>query len=131
MIGSKFRSQGVAMPTRKGITKAVASIPQEQWNLPVGYSPDGIKFVSLREAVREKTPHLGLPSLSDEQRANLVAARIEAQPEFEVAMIGAGIVDKNRAINEVKARSSVGRTLMDIEQRVIHDVLQQAEGLGN
>ena len=111
------------MPTRNERVK----IPQEQWNLPVGYSTDGGKLVTLNEAVREKTPHLAIPSLSDEQRANLVAARIEAQPKFKLAMIGAGIVDKERAINEVRARSRVGRTLMEIEQRVIQDVLRQAD----
>ncbi len=102
-------------------------IPEEQWSLPVAYSSDGEKLVSLRQAVEQNTPHLSLPKLSDEQRRNLVAARIAAQPKFKIAMLGAGLVDKKRAIEEVRAGSKVGRNLMEIEQRVIQSLLENVD----
>ena len=41
-------------------------------------------------------------------------------------MVGAGLVDKDRAIAEVKAQSNVGRVLAEIEQRVINNLVERA-----
>ncbi|MCI0665179.1 MAG: hypothetical protein L0220_29300, partial [Acidobacteria bacterium] len=63
--------------------------------------------------------------LTPNQRAELVARRIELQAEFEVVMIGAGMIDKNRAVAEVKAQSDVGRILIEVEQRVLNNLMDQ------
>ena len=47
-----------------------------------------------------------------------------AASRIQVAMLGAGLVDKKRAIEEVRAGSKVGRNLMEIEQRVIQSLLE-------
>lgn len=107
-----------------------APIPQSQWELPASYSADGT-LATLREVADPKVPTLSLPELSPVQRADVVVKRIEAQPKFQIAMVGAGIIDKERAIAEVKAGSKVGRALMEIEQRVINNLVSravQAEG---
>jgi len=68
---------------------------------------------------------LSLSQLTADQRAELVAKRIELQPKFEVGMVGAGIVNKERAIAEVKAQSEVGRVLIEIEQRLVNYLIAQ------
>ena len=99
-----------------------AAIPQSQWNLPASYSADGT-LATLRQVADPAVPTLSLPELSPAQRADVVVKRIEAQPKFQLAMVGAGIIDKDRAIAEVKAGSKIGRALMEIEQRVINDLV--------
>jgi hypothetical protein len=101
-------------------------IPKEQWDLPVAFSPDGGKLVSLKEVTRESEPSLSLAQLSGDQRAQLVKARIEAQPKYEIAMLGAGLIDKKRAVNEVENQTKIGRSLVEIEQILINNLLEEA-----
>ena len=103
--------------------KTVKKIPPKQWELPVSMGTDG-HWVTLKEAIEEKVAMLSFGQLSLGQQAELVAKRIESQPEFELAM--AGLVNKEHAIQEVRAQSSVGRTLIEIEQRMIYRILEQA-----
>lgn len=102
------------------------SISTEQWEMPAGFSADGSKMVPLRDVVDPQMATLSLDQLTPDQRAELVAKRIELQPKFEVAMVGAGKVDKRRAMAEVKVQSEVGRLLMEIEHRLINDLVERA-----
>lgn len=108
-------------------TKKQLKVPGEQWDLPVSLAPDG-HWVSLKEAVENKTAAMSFSQLPAEKQADLVAKRIESQPEFEMAMVGAGKVGKEQAIQEVRAQSPVGRTLIEIEQRMISRMLNRALG---
>jgi hypothetical protein len=125
--GKKTVRSSAARKARKAGAKGrrPAPIPQNQWNLPASYSADGT-LATLREVADPKVPTLSLPELSPAQRADVVVKRIEAQPKFEIAMLGAGLIDKERAIAEVKAGSKVGRALMEIEQRVINNLVSRA-----
>jgi heptaprenylglyceryl phosphate synthase len=99
-------------------------IPAEQMDLPVTFDAAG-NLVTLRQVM--KPGHgsvLSLASLSPERRAELTVKRIEAQSTFEVAMVGGGIVDKERALEEVKAQTDIGRVLTEIEQRVVQNLLE-------
>ena len=40
-------------------------------------------------------------------------------------MVGGGIVDKQRAIEEVKAQTDIGMVLTEIEQRTIENLLEE------
>ena len=102
-----------------------AEIPKEQWELPATYSADGDHMILLRDLTDPNVAALSLSQLTPSQRAELVAKRIELQPQFEVVMIGAGMIDKNRAVAEVKAQSDVGRILIEVEQRVLNNLMDQ------
>jgi hypothetical protein len=118
------KSRSAAKPTK---AKAHAvQIPREQWDYPAGYSADGTRLANLREVVDPKVPTMSLSQLTPEQRAELVAERIARQPKFQLAMVGAGVVDKERAISEVKAQTEVGRALMEIEQNAINLLVRAA-----
>jgi hypothetical protein len=102
-----------------------AEIPEAQWDLPATYSADGSHMLPLRDLTDPNVSALSLSQLTLGQRAELVAKRIEAQVEYEVVMIGAGMIDKNRAVAEVRAQSEVGRNLIEVEQRVLSNLMDQ------
>ena len=101
-------------------------IPDEQWELPFSLSADGKRHLTLREILEAGKHALSLAQLSPSQRAELTARRIARQPRFELAMVGAGVVSKEQAIAAVKAQSRVGLLLMEIEQRVMQGILEDA-----
>jgi hypothetical protein len=115
------------LKTRAASTKAPVRIPDNQWSLPVTYTPDGSRMMTLKEIEAGNVAMLSLPQMTMDQRAALVARRIEMQPEFEIGMIGVGIVRKDRAIAEVKAQSQVGRILIEIEQLLLNKLMEQIE----
>ncbi len=100
-------------------------IPPEQWDMPVSFDPAG-NLVTLREVTKPGHGSVAsLASLSPEKRTELTIKRIEAQPHLNLAMIGSGTIDCQRAIQEVKAQSDIGRILVEIEQRVVQNLLDE------
>ena len=105
------------------IPKALA----KQLDLPVSFTPTG-EMVTLREFVKNKeASYLSLSSLTHSQRAKITAERIRDEPEVKLAMVGAEVIDKERAIAEVEAQSPVGQALIEAEQYVIEKLLEEAE----
>jgi hypothetical protein len=112
---------------RLSMTKAKAlgtPVPQDQLSMPAGFRPDG-EVATLKEVLDPQVPTVSLAEVTPQQRADLVAKRIERQPDFNVQMVGAGTIDKNRAIAEVKAQSDIGKRLIEIEQRVLNNLAER------
>ena len=106
------------------------TVPEEQWEMPVAITPDG-HWITLREFAGQKTVTLSSGSLAERlapagQEAELVEKRIAYRPDFKVAMIGIGIVDQKRAMQEVRKQTPAGRTLINIELRTIARVIELA-----
>ena len=84
-------------------------------------------MVTLREIVSgADSDTKPLEDLNDQERVALTAERINGQRKFKIGLVGIGVLDKKRAIEEVRKQSSAGKTLVNIEQRVIRMVLEQA-----
>ncbi len=98
---------------------------EDHWSSPVAMDLFG-QWLSLREVVEKKTDQVSFTDLSFEKKSELVVERIRLRPQFEMSVIGKEIIDKKRAIKEVKRRTSLGRTLIDIEQRMIRMLLESA-----
>jgi hypothetical protein len=93
---------------------------KSKWDQPAGYHIDGVKIATRREVRDPSVPTMSLSELTEEQRENLVVSRLLEEPEdFRIGMIGPGIINKTRAIAEIKARSRIGRTIMEIEQNLL------------
>ena len=107
-------------------TEKAGAIQDRQWELPASYCAGGKSWATLREVVDPDVPTMTFSELSPKQRAELVAKRISQQPKFQIAMLGAGLLDQKRAMAEVKAQTAIGRALMEIEQRVINHQLIKA-----
>ena len=95
--------------------------------MPAGFHGDNSSTATLREVVDPNVPTKHLSELNLEQRAELVAERLALQPTIELAMIGAGMIDKQRAITEVKGKTKVGRLLIEIEHQMIRNLLEQTQ----
>ncbi|MFN2491267.1 MAG: hypothetical protein ABR501_00095 [Pyrinomonadaceae bacterium] len=116
--------------TRKTSKKRVAAkgrVPAKQWEMPAGFCSDGSTQATLREVVDPAQPTMQLSDLNLDQRAELVIKRLELQSQIDLAMIGAGIIDKPRAITEVKNKTKVGRLLIEIEHQMIRNLIQQSQ----
>ena len=100
-------------------------IKEEQWDMPVSFDAQG-QPVSLRDYAAGGHNSLAFSALNDDQRAELAAKRIEMQPDYEMATIGAGIVSKERAGDEVRTKTKLGRRLAQIETRVIMHLIDEA-----
>jgi hypothetical protein len=111
---------------RKKKSEKAGAIQERQWQLPTSYCAGGKGWATLREVVDPEVPTMTYSELSPEQRAELVAKRISEQPKFQIAMLGAGLIDQKRAMAEVKAQTAIGRALMEIEQRVINHQVNKA-----
>jgi hypothetical protein len=116
------RKQGA----KKRTAKKSGKVPEKQWKMPAGFCPDG-SHATLLDVVDPNQPTRQLSDLSLEQRAELVVKRLELQSKIELAMIGAGMIDKARAITEVKNKTKVGRLLIEIEHQLIHNLIEQSQ----
>ncbi len=101
-------------------------VAEKQWNMPAGLCPDGSP-ATLLEVVDSNQPTRQLSDLSFAERADLVVKRLELQSKIELAMIGAGMIDKARAITEVKNKTRVGRLLIEIEQQMIRNLIELSQ----
>jgi hypothetical protein len=107
-------------------TKPPPRLPRRQLTLPAGYLADGSGVASLRDVLSSKVPTLDGPALNDDERLRLTLLRIEAQPTFE--LVGPGMVlDKARALDEVRRRTPIGEMLIAIENRTIEFVRETAD----
>lgn len=95
--------------------------------MPAGFRSDGSAVATLRDVVDPSVPTKQLLDLTLEQRALLVVKRLALQPSIQLAMIGAGMIDKDRALTEVKNKTKVGRLLIEIEHQMIRNLLEQAQ----
>ena len=100
---------------------------EKQRQIPAGFHADGSKTATLHEVLDPDVPTVQLTDLTLEQRAKLVAKRLELQPSIELAMVGAGMIDKARAISEVKKKTQVGKLLIEIEHQMIANLIEQAK----
>ncbi len=107
--------------------RTARAFPHKQWEIPAGFHSDGKKPATLRDVLDPDVPTMQLTDLTLEQRARLVAKRLELQPSLELAMVGAGMIDKARAITEVKNKTQVGKLLIEIEQQMIANLIEQAK----
>ncbi len=107
----------------------MTTVLQEKLNLPVSCTPDG-KMISLREFVKNKNKDssiLSLSSLTPRQRANITAERLRRRSEVQLASLGAGLINKERAIAEVESLTPLGQTLIEADQYIINILIEELE----
>lgn len=101
-------------------------IAEFEWSLPVAVAstPDA-KYISLRDF--EANPaKISFEQLPPEIQSQLVIARLMVRPNFKLAMIKAGMIDQQRAIEEVRRRTETGLTIIRIEGRIIQHMIERA-----
>lgn len=118
-----------AAPIKRSRKRASSKsvFPEKQLEMPAGFHADGSTLATLRDVLDPDQATMQLSDLPLHKRAELVAERLTRQPGFELAMVGAGLIDKARAITEVKNRTKVGRLLIEIEHQMIRNLMEQAQ----
>lgn len=127
MVASPRKNISKRKSSKKKAVKKSAAFPAKQWEMPAGFCSDGSKHATLREVVDPNVPTMQLSGLTLQQRAELAVKRLELQSKIELAMVGAGMVDKARAITEVKNKTKVGRLLIEIEDQMIRNLIEQSQ----
>lgn len=112
--------------TSRKRSRKTAPLPEKQWDMPAGFHSDESDVATLREVIDPNVPTRQLSDLTLEQRAELVAKRLELQPRVDL-MVRDGLVDKARAITEVKAQTKVGKLLIEIEDQMIRNLMERAQ----
>jgi len=111
-------------------TKSV--IKPEQWEMPVSFDEAG-NPISLRDYAKGTHDALSFSALSDDQRTELAAKRIEMQPDYEMGTIrlAGAVVSREQALDEVRNKTRLGRRLAQIETRVILHLIDEAAKRGS
>lgn len=93
-----------------------------------GYHQTTQRMATLADVLDPNVPTNSLGDLDHSQLVNLVVARLKADKHFlPLFMLGAkGVVDKERAIREVRKGTPIGLHLIEIEKEYIR--LQVARG---
>ena len=99
-------------------------IPEDQWNLPIGLKANG-QYSTLADIASAQPVTYSLASLSGEDKRKLIIKRIEETTNYPVRqMLGVGTVDKQKAIEEVRANTPAGKFIAEAEQRLIQLLIQ-------
>src|SRR5579862_2125097 len=99
-------------------------IPPEELALPVGFSLDGKRMISLREAWQDPSANLSFVEMTPDQRARLTAKRMSLQKRRPAGIMGIGWLSPKRAVAEVLADTEIGRALVDVEGRTVASLLR-------
>lgn len=110
-----------------GLVQDSSNVPEEQWDLPIGFKDDGTPM-SLREFKNIERDHMHLAAITFDDLQNLVTMRIKAQDKYpSIMMLGKGKVDKERALQEIRENSDVGEYIVELERRVIEMMKEEAQ----
>ena len=124
---TRTRKRTAAKKASGRTTKKAVAFPEKQWEMPAGLHADGSNHATLRDVLDPEVATMQLSDLTLEQRAELVVKRLALQSKIELAMIGAGMIDKARAITEVKNKTKVGQLLIEIEHQMIRNLIEQSQ----
>ena len=97
----------------------------KQLTIPIALDEEKGNFVSFKEIYENALTVLFFEQLSPDQKIKLVISRIEQFPEFAISILGIGKIDQKRAISEIQNKTSIGRTLLDIEERMIKRIMKK------
>ena len=90
---------------------------------PLAFAPNG-DFLYAKDLVA--APRLGLGSLfalSADQQTKLTVERYTLEPNFSLAIIGAGVITKEDAIENIKVNSTIGKQLVQAEMAYCNDLI--------
>jgi len=123
---SSKRRKSAAKKKRSRASQA-ERVPPRQWRLPAGFKADGTTMVTLQDLLslpEQETKRLD--DLTETEQADLTAERLRNLEKFSITLVGVGVLNKEDAIREVKAHTSAGKTLVEIEKRTLEMVIGTA-----
>jgi hypothetical protein len=108
--------------------KTPPKLSAAHWNSHAGFHAHEIRPVTLREIIDPHTPTKNLPELSLPELYDLAASRLNLlSDDFQVAIMGFGLIDKHRALAEVRARTELGKHLAILQMKMLQQLIRQAQ----
>lgn len=87
------------------------------------------EFLTAKQIHKEPTLSLGsLFVLSDDLKKDLVLKRYDLEPDFKLGVIGLGIYTKDETIQQIKAQSDLGKSLMEAELGYCNELIGELVG---
>lgn len=86
------------------------------------------RYISLREVIQNEytTSYPAFSELELEDKINVTLRRIEnGNYSSTLGILGKGILSKERCIYEISERTSIGATLIELEERIIESLIQR------
>jgi hypothetical protein len=109
------------------VRKPVAKLSADQWNAPAGFHAHEIRRATLEEVVNPQVPTKNLPELSSAEIYDLAVTRLSLEaPNFQVAVMGFGLIDKARALAEIRARTKLGKHLAVLQMYSVRSLVDLA-----
>src|SRR5579862_5454019 len=109
-------------------SKASPKLTAEQWDSPAGFHAHEIRRATLREVIDPRIPTKNIPELTISELYDLAATRLNLLPDdFQVAVMGFGLIDKERTLADVRARTQLGKHLAILQIKNLQHLLRQAQ----
>jgi hypothetical protein len=107
--------------------KPLRKLSADQWNSPAGFHAHEIRRATLKEVVSPHVPTKNLPELSLAEIYDLAATRLSQEAlDFQVAVMGFGLIDKARALTEVRTRTKLGKHLAILQMYSVRALVDSA-----
>jgi|HubBroStandDraft_4_1064222.scaffolds.fasta_scaffold227637_1 hypothetical protein len=101
-------------------SKLAPRLSAEQWDAPAGFCAHEIRRATLREVLDPNIPTKNIAELSIPELYDLASARVKLLPsDFQVAIMGYGLIDKQRALAEVQGRTPLGKHIAILQIKVL------------
>jgi hypothetical protein len=108
--------------------EAPPKLSTEHWDSPAGFYALEIRQATLKEVVDPLIPTKNIPELSIAELYDLAAARLRVVPDdFQLAVMGFGLIDKQRALAEVRARTGLGKHIAILQIKVLEQLIRSAQ----
>jgi hypothetical protein len=102
-------------------------ISASELDSPAGYSALEVRRATLREVIDPKTPTKNSAELSAREFKDLAIARLSLLPEdFQMAVMGYGLINRHRAIAEVQAGTPLGRHIAMLQHESVALLIRAA-----
>jgi hypothetical protein len=107
--------------------KKIAPEPKQNFEAQLGYyvlyDKRNKKFVTLREFLRKRVNY---PYLNSRMKSKIAKERIKQRPWYQNPIYSMGVINQQRAIQEIEKNSKLGKTLIKQEFFTIQFVLEEA-----
>lgn len=105
----------------------IPNIPASELDAPAGYSALEVRRATLREVIDPKIPTKNLAELTPHEFKDLAIARLTLLPDnFQIAVMGHGLINRYRAIAEVQANTSLGRHIAMLQHEILAQLIRAA-----
>lgn len=123
----KTRARALTKTSSRG-SKLSSNLTPRQWEEIAGFHAHEIRRASLREVIDPHVPTKNIPELSMAEFYDLAIARLKLLPtDFQVAVMGFGLINKHRALAEVQGRTELGKHLANLQITLLQRLVRVAQ----